>query len=701
LRWNVHLRNLCLNIVTEIPLWFFPLCLLTGAVYAFGLYFLGRKRSFTPLTNWILAGLRFAVVSLISFLLLSPLVRHTRKIIQKPVVAIGLDASRSIPVNKDSVYFHSTFQDQIRQLNTSLGDSYDVRFFSFGEKVREGIPETFPDRKTDMGSFFSEISDRFAGQNLGAVILAGDGIWNQGLDPVRAATEISCPVYTIALGDTAIKKDIIIREVLFNKVAYLGDRFPIEIETNMNLIPGASTGLSLSSEGKTLDKTTLKASGSRSVSHTVFWVEATKAGTHRYTVTAAPVEGEVTPANNSRDVYIEVLESRQTILLAWKAPHPDIAALTSTLESTGRFKIESTGDLSKIQNTDAYSLVIFHEIPEKGYDKVREITDKKIPLLFMMGSGTDLRKMNDLNFGFRISSDRGTLAEVTPVLNEKFSLFGISDNYKSVIQGYPPLTSPFGTYQQGKLTDVLLYQGINNVTSTIPLVFFMLQPEKRIGVIAGENIWKWKLWETFTNGQPEVFNDLINNIVQYLTIIEDKSYFRVRTRPAVDEIQEVLFQAEVYNKSYEAVTEPEVNLVIKDEEGRSYPFVFGRDENSYTLNAGLFPPGVYSYTASTKTGSDSYKKTGSFRVTTLDREGINLTADHRILRTIAFEHEGTMVYPADIPGLADTIRNREDISSTSVFQKSYSNITGSVWLFILILALITLEWVIRKREGTL
>ncbi len=40
--------------------------------------------------------------------------------------------------------------------------------------------------------------------NLGAVVLAGDGIYNQGVEPLFAASGLSVPIYTIALGDTVL-----------------------------------------------------------------------------------------------------------------------------------------------------------------------------------------------------------------------------------------------------------------------------------------------------------------------------------------------------------------------------------------------------------------------------------------------------------------------------------------------------------------
>ena len=80
-------------------------------------------------------------------------------------------------------------------------------------------------------------------------------------------------------------------------------------------------------------------------------------------------------------------------------------------------------------------------------------------------------------------------------------------------------------------------------------------------------------------------------------------------------------------------------------------------------------------------------------------ESTDLVANHNLLYKIAKSHDGEMVEKADIGKLADKILAREDIRTVSIYQNRMKDLVGNPWLFLAILALLTAEWIIRKREG--
>ena len=48
----------------------------------------------------------------------------------------------------------------------------------------------------------------------------------------------------------------------------------------------------------------------------------------------------------------------------------------------------------------------------------------------------------------------------------------------------------------------------------------------------------------------------------------------------------------MYNAAYEAVPDAEVAIILKDEEGRDYPFAFNPASNGYSASAGMLPVGI-------------------------------------------------------------------------------------------------------------
>ena len=131
-----------MGLVTEYPGWFVLLCILLGAVFSGALYF----RAKAEISLWLLrllALLRFLAVFLISFLLLSPLVRQRVRTIEKPVIIIGTDNSQSIAMGKDSVYYKHIYPSRLSEMTSRLEQKFEVRTFTFGEKVREGVDTGF------------------------------------------------------------------------------------------------------------------------------------------------------------------------------------------------------------------------------------------------------------------------------------------------------------------------------------------------------------------------------------------------------------------------------------------------------------------------------------------------------------------------------------------------------------------------------
>jgi hypothetical protein len=219
-------------------------------------------------------------------------------------------------------------------------------------------------------------------------------------------------------------------------------------------------------------------------------------------------------------------------------------------------------------------------------------------------------------------------------------------------------------------------------------------------VITGEGIWKWRLYNYAKTKDHEAFNELINKIIQYLSLKDQKKNFRIYSPSNFLETESVILDAEVYNESYELTTEPEVEIEIKDEEGTQFPFVFNKTSNAYHLDAGTFAPGNYTYNAQAKFADNTYSASCQFSVSSIDLEAINTVADHHLLFQLSEGSDAKMYQPAQMDQLADDLLARDDIRTVSYARKKYEDLLNKGWLFAVILGLLTLEWFLRKRAGS-
>ncbi len=218
------------DLTFQYPTWYILFCAILGLSVATILYF--RDKTFKETSDslkWILGIIRFLSVTLISMLLLSPLLKSIISETKKPVIVLAQDQSESILADMDEAQAQ-TYQQSFRDLSKKLSENYDVKEYAFGETVREGIDFQFNDKVSNISDFLKNVYDLYSNQNLGAVVLATDGIYNQGSNPIYAGTKLTAPIYSIALGDTTAKKDLILKRVFHNKIAYLGDKFSVQID---------------------------------------------------------------------------------------------------------------------------------------------------------------------------------------------------------------------------------------------------------------------------------------------------------------------------------------------------------------------------------------------------------------------------------------------------------------------------------------
>ena len=202
------------------------------------------------------------------------------------------------------------------------------------------------------------------------------------------------------------------------------------------------------------------------------------------------------------------------------------------------------------------------------------------------------------------------------------------------------------------------------------------------------------------NGNHEIYNNLISKIVQYLSVRVNKSKFRIISKNNFIENEPLSFEAEVYNESYDLINDGEVSMTITDEGGNKFPYAFSKSKNSFRLDAGIFPVGEYEYEATTRVGDKVYNAGGELSVSPILVESISSIANHKLLASLASEHDGEMVLNSELKTVVEKIKARTDIASVSYSSMHLREMINLKWIFYIVLTFISLEWFLRKRNGT-
>ena len=683
------------------PAWLVIICLLLGGGYAAILYYRNKSNPGKK-TSIALGILRFVVVFFLAILLLSPMIERLTNVKEDPMMLFVQDNTGSLGFVPDSAYYHNAYLDEVKFFKEELGKDYDVRSYTFGESFSRNDKFTFDEKYTDMSAIFEGLQTTYSNRNVGAVIVASDGIYNRGINPVYASGTNKFPLYTIALGDTIPHKDVILNDVLHNRVTYLGNKFPMQVNIEARECSEESSTLTITRDGERVFSKTIDIHTDHHFQTVDLTMEADEVGMQRYHVSLSPVEGEISIENNSKDIFIEVLESRQKILLLSNTPHPDVGAIKQSLENNENYEVKSF-EIDKFdENVEQFNLAILHQLPSLKHPRAEllsRLEEHNIPRLFITGRQTNISAFNDQNAGITIRPRSGQFNEALPQFNHNFALFSISQDAKDFFGLLPPLYPHFANYEKDGSARTFLYQKIGNVITEEPLIILSDHGETKTGVITGEGIWRWRLHNFMHKQNHHVFDELISKIAQYLSVIEDKSQLRIYSENIFYENEPVRFTAEVYNHSYELINEPELHLTIYNEEGVDYPFVFSRTSNAYTLDAGTFSPGDYTYEAKVTIGDDRFSHKGAFSVAELNIEKLQTIANHQIMYRLAAENDGKLFYPGQWSELINELKQREDIKPILYSQKQFEDAISLRGIFFLILLLVTIEWFIRRRSG--
>ncbi|WDF79507.1 hypothetical protein PQ469_05735 [Mucilaginibacter sp. KACC 22773] len=680
--------------------WWVPACLLLGIVYAWLLY--RQPVNLGKYFRYGLSVIRAAVVFFIAMLLVSPLVKSIKYDPQKPLVLIAQDNSSSVNTFKSPGFNADMLVTDLAKLKEQLGDKYDVQAFNFDKDLYNGLSNKFNGKQTDLANALHQLNNKFVNQNIGALVLATDGLYNQGNDPQYEAKNIKTSIYTIALGDTVAKRDLLIGNVNYNKTAFLGNDFEVEVLTAAYQSKGENIHLSVAEDGRQVFSQTIPVTGTDFKKLVPVKLTADKKGVRKFTINIAPVKNELSTQNNTEVIYVDVLDARQKVLVLYQSAHPDITVIKQAIETNKNYEVKTAllADMTGIKLPDC-SLIILYQISAGTFAPGKKfIAQSKIPVWYVLGSQSDLPAFNTEQGVVKISAGRSETQEVYALPEAGFAAFTLSDSSRKKISNLPPLLAPFGSYGTAAGTSILLKQKIGAIGTSYPLLAFGDEGGHRTAVLTGEGIWRWQLSEFQNFGNRNATDELLSQTVQYLTANTNRQRFRVYpARNVFDEGENVILNAELYNDALELINTPDVKIDLKSSSGKNYSFLFSRSGPSYQLDAGALPVGEYSYTASTQNGKSQFKASGQITVKALNLETRQSAANHQLLKTLAQQSGGKMLYPSQISQLADLIRKNDNIKTVVYEDKRYSDVIDVKWLFVLILLLLSGEWFSRKREG--
>ncbi len=670
----------------EINITYIIISLVISVIIAFYQYLYKSKKYKFKATLFLLKSV---TIFLLILLLINPLIKTTETINEKPILNILVDNSSSIQYFKESKLvgnIYSTLSE-----NDKLNEKFKIQSFQFGSDLKLLDSLTYAENNTNIYNALKSIR-KLNSNKTSPIILISDG--NQTIGTDYEFTESKYPIYPILVGDTTKYVDLKINQLNINKYNFLKNRFPVEILLTYEGKDEIKTQFQIKQKGKILfSKNVSFSEEKKSEIIQTDLIEKTE-GIKFYNAIIKPIENEKNIKNNTKTFSVNVINEQTKVLILSSLLHPDVGALKKAIETNKQnsVDIKIIGN-NNIQVSD-YELVITYQPNNKFKDTFKDLNNKNRNYLLISGLHTDWKFLNSEKIGFykkAIDQKENYLATYNP-------------NYIPFLQkdigfnSFPPLVNQFGETTFSSNHQILLHQNINGFETKEPLISTFTNEKQKIGLILGENIWKWRSTTFLNSNSFKDFDSFINNLVQYLSSNKKRSRLEVNIESLYNANSNINISAFYTDENYKF--DPRANLEIeiinkKTNKVLKRPFSLGK--LSYQTNLEDLLPGEYDYIV--KVIRLNISKRGSFTISNYNIEEQFNNANFSKLESLAKKTNGKLYHKNDINSIiSDLISNKTyyTIQKQSFKEKQ---LIDWKWILFLIVISLTTEWYIRKYLG--
>lgn len=701
-----------------------PVVLAISAVAAGALAWWSYGRSTPPVSGGrraALAALRFAALFLVLVLLFDPVWRRVTRTGEPPLLAVLVDDSESLTLGADPP------AEAVRQAVDGLPDDASLRFYRFDSDAMPagtdlpGDSLAFAGERTDLAAALSRVEADFAGRNLRGVVLVSDGRVTDGRNPAYLAERFSVPIYTSVAGDSLSSSDVRLERAVTNDVARAGSPLPIRAGVRATGFGGETAAVTVSSGGRVLARQSVAIPSDGAEATVDLTVTPTTPGVVRYTVTVGPLAGEATTRNNSRTVTVRVLDDDRRVLLVSAGPSPDLAALRAVLDADDSIDLTVRTQRSPGQfyegalpdRVGQYDLLVLAGYPGTAADagqaqRLAEAVAEGLPALFVMTTGTDIGRLQATfggvlpvsaeairGGGVEVSVAATAAGEAHPVLDG----LGVAPGRLSAL---PPLAASPTRWSLQPGGRVLATVRRGGTVLDAPLLALRQNGDVRSAALLGAGSWRWRTLPDDLDDLRGVYAGLVDRLVRWTTATRDRRPVRVRPdRSLFGERDRVTFTGQAYGESLVPIDDARVELSVRPPSGAvervtMRPLGNGR----YVADLGVRPAGSYTFTAeATRGGISLGSDRGTFGVGQLAAEFREPGADPALLRQVALRSGGTVVALDTLGQFVRGLRQSGALADRPLVREDETPLLTLWWLLPIALALLTAEWVWRKRIG--
>ena len=748
-----------LYLVGSLPWWVIALVGLgTGALLL--QQFLSLKQRLALGQSSFLVFLRTCVYILLIFFLLGPALvdKRVTKLRRPLTVLIDSSESMAFPASSKATQDGKPGKsrlDLVREkllngqepLIQKLNRDYDLRLYRFGTSVEPISPGSLSQLKAqDEGTRLLELLPR-AATDAGAqsgILLFTDGITNGDQKTLDGTPALSVPIFTVGVGETEGFTDVRIAEVRAPEFAFRGREFKIDLTVQAYGLKGKTVPLYFN-RGKNLITSRPVAIDSDSFEQKItFSFNPKELGTHSFSLSIPAQPGEQITENNHKEFKVDVHRDKIRVLTLSGSPAWNYRFLRMAMKQDPLIELVSfvflrtptdtvdvpDNQLSLIpfpiddiflEELKNFDVVFFDDFSHRAYfnpvylERVKDFVRDGGGLAMLGG----FRSFDSGGYAESALKDvlpveldnKGryqTQATVRPVLTASGKVHPITrllPDPKANEEAWakmPPLADL--NQVRGARGETLLSASGDGAATGSPLLTIGRFGKGRSLALMTDDVWRWNFIAVGNRETPQNHLKLIRQAVRWLAQEPAFEQVQIRPIPTSRPGEKVAIKLRVLKDDFTPTAQASVQLRVFGPEGEPslVSATADSEEGEYT---GEYTP--------TKEGSYRVEAEANLAGKTLGRDKTSFSVafpygesdDGRprtdLLKQIAEASHGEFFSINDWNDKAlDKIAAKlESHAPSQIVEQRQTRLWSTLWPFSIILALLSVEWWMRRKWG--
>jgi uncharacterized membrane protein len=722
------------------------------AIALAGLMWFGPSREKTKRRQRVTIGLlRALVILLVTSAMLRPtlIYMHTTK--QPATLVVLADQSRSMSV-PDTVG-NKTRWDALRgaladaaPALAKLQSDFELKTYTFDADVREvhaeggriELPERPEGQQTAIGAALEEVLRRESGKRMLGVLLLSDGAQKafapHDLPPQTAAArfrQVDWKLFTLPFGQSrglGEARDVAVKDLVANPTVFvkneLSIRGEIRVDGYVNVaIPVRVLFETAPGKMEVVAEQTVKASTDGELLPVTFSYSPKASGERKLTLEVVEQPGELVTTNNRLSTFVNVLKGGLNVLYIEGSLRPETSRLRRALASSPDIKVDykrMPADLTDCFKPGKYDVYILGDVDSTAFhgDELADMAKcvSNGSGLIMLGglqtfgpggyAATPLAKLLPVGMDAleRQRPDEPIRADVqwpgplkmqpTTVGLMHFALIlaGNRENNAALWAKLPPLNGANKFHDVAPGATVLIDAGKDK-----PILVSHSFDNGRVLAFAGDSTWRWPM-HGYVSAHERFWRQIVLWLARKDQTQDGNVWIRLEQRRFAPS-QPVEFTVGATSPAGGPMADAEFKAEIVLPNGTRRPLPLARKGEQmagFCSDTQLAGDYAIEVTASQK-GQPLGATRARFLVFEQDLELDNASADAGTMESLAATTGGRSLAPEELPELIRSLC--EDTENLEVQQETKKTFWDTWPFFLTIIALLTVEWYLRKRWG--